>query len=113
MNTHGDDISVGGLDLLFSTDVDRFIVNLMFKPFPLSRGINGMSTSNECILMHDTNNGSFGGSNDSGDSTDCDISHLMVIDTLDVNGTVTGSDDFDIITGNTTISSPSIRECFE
>jgi len=106
MNSHGDSISAGSLDSLFSTDVDRFIVDLMFKPFALSGRMNGMSMSDECILMHDTNNGSFGRSNDSGDGTNLDISHLMVVDALDVNGTITGSNDLDIITGHTTISSP-------
>jgi len=73
MNSHGDDISIGALDLLISTDVNRFIVDLIIKPFPLSWGMNGMSTSDECILMHDSNNRSLAGSNDSGNSTDLDI----------------------------------------
>ena len=112
MNSHGDDISVGGLDPLFSTNVDRLIVDLMFKLFPLSRGMNGMSTSDKCILMHDSNNRSLGGSNDSGNSTDLDIGNLMIIDTLDVNGTITGSDDFDVVAGDTTISSPIHKRMF-
>ena len=103
MNSHRNILSFGGLDLLFSTDVNRLIVNLVFKPFPLSRGMNGMSTSDKCILMHDTNNRSFGRSIDSGNGTDLDISHLMIIDALDINGTITGSNDLDIITSGTCV----------
>ena len=65
-----------------------------------------MSASNKCILMHDANNGSFGRVKNSGDSTNLDVDHLMVVDTLDVDGTITRFDDLDVLSSNSTVSSP-------
>ena len=106
MNGHGDDISVGGLDSLFTTNVNGFVINLMLEPFPLSRRMNGMSASNKCILMHNTNNGSFRRVKNAGDSTNLDVGHLVVVNTLDVNGTITRCDDLDILSSYSTIGSP-------
>ena len=65
-----------------------------------------MSTSNKCILMHNTDNRSFRRVKDTGDGTDFDVGHLVVVDTLDVNGTVARCNDLDVLSSYSTVGSP-------
>jgi hypothetical protein len=100
-----------GSNPLLPINLDRLIVDLLPKPFQLSRGMDGFPFSGVCILVEDGDNFATLSLDDGAGRNDGDINHLMVVNPLDdVNELSCLVNDVDISTRYATIGA-TINEC--
>jgi hypothetical protein len=103
LNIKGDKISVERLDALFTTNLARFVVNILFEPFHLTRGVDRFAFLSPGILVHNQDHFSElsvdnGASGDNGNVND-----LVIVNTLDVDLSSGLMDDADVIASNATV----------
>ena len=97
--------SIRGSNALFTPwNLESLVIDIITKGFKLPTGVYGFTMANRGILMEDENNETTLGANYSTSSDKRDIGELMIINTLDVDGTRSTTDDANIIAANATIS---------
>jgi hypothetical protein len=104
-NLEGKDKAIKSDDALFSTNMDRFVTNIILVPFKLTRTMDSGAFSMQGIVMHDGNNRAFVGLDNTTNRSKMNTSDLMRVNTLDINSmcSIPGNDG-NITTSNATVS---------
>ena len=98
------DITIRCLDLLAASGkMNGLLIHVESKVFELNARVDRLSLPNISILMEDRNDRTMLGVNDSTSHHDFQIGDLMILDALNVDGSVSRQDDMDIVSSDTTI----------
>ena len=83
-------ITISGLDALLASNLEGPVVNVVLVALNLATGMNGFALSNICILVHDGNNRTTLGLNNTTNSHNWEVGELMIINPTHINSTGTG-----------------------
>jgi len=82
--------------VLEATNLDGFVINIIFVPFKLGWRMDRSTNASVGILMEDSNDFSMLCVNNTTHSCYGDVYHLVVVDALDIHTTVSLVDNTDI-----------------
>ena len=88
LNGDGKEVAIGGLDTLQSANTNALVTDIMSKHFPLTGGVNAGGLVSQCILVHDPNDRSLVGVDDTGTGANLDGGHPVVVNAFNVNFSV-------------------------
>ena len=76
---------------------------MVLKMLNLAWSMDGMTITNQCVLVHNSNDRPTVGVNNTANGTNINISKLVIVDTTNVNCSVGFEQDTDVTTSETTV----------